>query len=63
MKVILPKQIGTEEGKLLFKKSEEIEDFDKGREIVNLLKESLERYRRRVGLAAPQIGISKRVLL
>lgn len=63
MEVILPKQIGTEEGKLLFKKSEKIEDFDEGRKIVNLLKESLERYRRGVGLAAPQIGISKRVFI
>ena len=63
MRIILPKQIGTKEGNLLFKKSEKIEDFDEGREIVNLLKESLERYRRGVGLAAPQLGISKRVFI
>jgi peptide deformylase len=60
MKAILPKQIWTDEGKLLFQKSEKITNFDEGREIVNHLKKTLDRYGG-VGLAAPQIGISKRV--
>lgn len=37
MGIILPKQAGTEEGKLLFQKSEKVEDFDQGREIVDSL--------------------------
>lgn len=62
MSIVLPKQVGTEQGKLLFQKSEEVEDFDQGREIANSLKETLEHYGG-VGLAAPQIGISKRVFV
>jgi len=62
MGIILPKQLGTEEGKLLFQKSEEVEDFDQGREIVDSLKKTLEHYGG-VGLAAPQIGISRRVFV
>jgi len=62
MSIILPKQAWTEEGKLLFQKSEKVEDFDQGREIVGLLKKSLEHYGG-VGLAAPQIGISRRVFI
>lgn len=63
MSIILPKQVGTGEGnKFLFQKSEKVEDFDQGREIVNSLKESLEHYGG-VGLAAPQIGFSKRVFM
>lgn len=62
MGIILPKQVGTEEGKLLFQESEKVENFDKGREIVNSLKKTLEYYGG-VGLAAPQIGISRRVFV
>ena len=62
MGIILPKQAGTEEGKLLFQKSEKVEDFDQGREIVDSLKKTLEHYGG-VGLAAPQIGISRRVFI
>jgi len=61
MGIILPKQVGTEEGKLLFQKSKKVEDFDQGREIVDSLKKTLEHYGG-VGLAAPQIGISWRVV-
>ena len=62
MDVILPKQAGTEEGKLLFQKSKKVKDFDQGREIVDSLKKTLEYYGG-VGLAAPQIGISRRVFI
>ncbi|HUS48599.1 MAG TPA: peptide deformylase [Candidatus Paceibacterota bacterium] len=62
MGIILPKQAGTEEGRLLFQKSEKVEDFDQGREIVDSLKKTLEHYGG-VGLAAPQIGISRRVFI
>jgi peptide deformylase len=62
MAIILPKQIGTKEGKLLFRKSEKVEDFNRGREVVNSLKETLNHYGG-VGLAAPQIGISQRVFV
>lgn len=60
MTAILPKQIWTEEGRLLFQKSEKVADFDQGRKIVNSLKKTLEHYGG-AGLAAPQIGISQRV--
>ena len=59
---MLPKQAWTEEGKLLFQKSEKVTDFDQGRKIVKSLKETLERYGG-VGLAAPQIGIPQRVFV
>lgn len=62
MAIILPKQIWTEEGKLLFQKSEKVKNFDEGRKIVNSLKETLKRYGG-IGLAAPQIGIPKRVFI
>jgi len=62
MSIILPKQIGTEQGKLLFQKSEKVEDFDRGKEIVNSLKETINRYGG-IGLAAPQIGIPRRVFV
>jgi len=62
MAIILPKQVWTEEGKLLFQKSEKVTDFNQGRKIVKSLKEILERYGG-VGLAAPQIGISQRVFI
>jgi peptide deformylase len=62
MAVILPKQVWTEEGKLLFQKSEKVMDLNQGRKIVKSLKETLERYGG-VGLAAPQIGIPQRVFI
>lgn len=62
MAIILPKQIGTEQGKLLFQKSEKVEDFNQGREIVKSLKNTLEYYGG-VGMAAPQIGIPRRVFV
>jgi peptide deformylase len=62
MSIILPKQAWTEEGKLLFQESKRVEDFDQGGKIVDLLKKSLEHYGG-VGLAAPQIGISRRVFI
>jgi len=62
MGIILPKQVGTEEGRLLFQKSEKVEDFNQGRKIVDSLKKTLEYYGG-VGLAAPQIGISRRVFV
>jgi peptide deformylase len=62
MGIILPKQAWTEEGRLLFQKSEKVEDFDLGREIIDSLKKTLEHYGG-VGLAAPQIGISRRVFI
>lgn len=62
MPVILPKQIGTKEGKLLFQKSEKIMELDQGREIIVSLKETLEHYGG-VGLAAPQIGIPRKVFI
>jgi len=60
MDIILPKQVWTEEGKLLLQKSEKVTDFNQGRKIVDSLKKTLKRYGG-VGLAAPQIGISQRV--
>ena len=62
MDIILPKQVWTEEGKLLFQKSEKVTDFNQGRKIVDSLKKTLKRYGG-VGLAAPQIGISRRVFV
>ena len=62
MAVILPKQIGTKEGELLFEKSEEVKKFQEGRDIVALLKKTLDYYGG-VGLAAPQVGIRKRVFI
>ena len=62
MAVILPKQIGTPEGELLFRTSEKITDLKEAVKIFNLLKETLTFYGG-VGLAAPQIGISKKVFL
>jgi len=62
MAIILPKQAWTEEGKLLFQKSEKVTDFDQGRKIVKSLKETLERYGG-VGLAAPQTGVLQRVFV
>jgi len=62
MEPILPKQIGTEEGKLLFQKSEEVKDIEEAIKIVKLLKKTLDFYGG-VGLAAPQIGILKRVFI
>lgn len=62
MPIILPKQIWTEEGKLLFQKSEEVIDFDYGKKIVNSLKKTVEHYGG-VGLAAPQIGIPQRIFV
>jgi len=62
MAIILPKQVGTEEGRLLFQKSEEVKTFDEARAIVASLKETLDYYGG-VGLAAPQIGIPKRVFI
>ncbi len=60
MNVVLPKQIWTNEGDLLAKKAEEVFDMEEGREIAEKLKKTL-LYYGGVGLAAPQIGISKRV--
>jgi peptide deformylase len=62
MAIILPKQVWTEEGELLLRKSEKVIDFSQGRKIVDSLKKTLERYGG-VGLAAPQIGISQRVFI
>jgi len=62
MAVILPKQIGAPQGELLFRKSEKIIDLKEGIKIVNKLKETLDYYGG-VGLAAPQIGISKKVFI
>jgi len=59
---ILPKQIGTKEGKILFEKAEKVKSFNEAERIVSLLKDSLDYYGG-VGLAAPQIGISKRVFI
>jgi len=62
MSIILPKQVGTEEGRLLFNKSEEISDFKEAADIVKTLRETLDYYGG-VGLAAPQIGIPKRIFI
>lgn len=62
MSVILPKQVGTLEGKLLFQESEKVEDFEKAQEVVDSVKETLDYYGG-VGLAAPQIGISKQIFI
>lgn len=62
MAVILPKQIGTSEGELLFRQTGEITDLKEAADIVNALKESLNYYGG-VGLAAPQIGISQKVFI
>jgi len=62
MAVILPKQTGTEEGKLLFRKSEIITGVSEGIKIVKNLKDTLDYYGG-VGLAAPQIGISRKVFI
>ena len=62
MAFILPKQLGTKEGQLLFKKAENVSDFKEALEIVKSLKESLDHYGG-VGIAAPQIGISKRIFI
>jgi len=60
--IILPKQIGTEEGEVIFQESEEIKDFKEAKEIIVSLKETLEHYGG-VGLAAPQVGIPKRIFV
>ncbi|MCX6764507.1 MAG: peptide deformylase [Candidatus Nealsonbacteria bacterium] len=62
MAIVLPKQLGTKEGDLLSKKSELVLDFKEADEIVKSLKESLNHYGG-VGIAAPQIGISKRIFI
>jgi peptide deformylase len=62
MDIILPKQTWTEEGELLFEKSEKVTDFKQAKKIVDSLRKTLERYGG-VGLAAPQIGFSQRILL
>ena len=62
MAVILPKQLGTPEGELLFRASDKISDLKEAVKIVNTLKETLDYYSG-VGLAAPQIGISKKVFI
>ncbi|MBN1365028.1 MAG: peptide deformylase [Syntrophaceae bacterium] len=62
MAFILPTQIGTPQGELLFRKSEEITDLNEGIKIINSLRETLDFYGG-VGLAAPQIGISKKVFI
>ncbi len=62
IKPVLPKQIGTEEGKLLFQKSGEVKNFDEAKRIVSYLKATIYHYGG-VGLAAPQIGIPKRVFI
>lgn len=62
MAIILPKQVWTEEGELLFQKSEKVADFNQARETADSLKKTLERYGG-AGLAAPQIGISQRIFV
>jgi len=62
MAIILPKQLGTKEGELLIKESESVSDFKEASEIVKSLKESLNHYGG-VGIAAPQIGIAKRIFI
>jgi len=62
MSIVLPKQIGTEQGKLLFQKAEKVINFNQAKKIVNSLRETL-KYYGGVGLAAPQIGISERVFV
>ncbi|HUW71865.1 MAG TPA: peptide deformylase [Candidatus Humimicrobiaceae bacterium] len=62
MAIILSKQVWTEEGELLFQKAEKVADFNQAKKTVDSLKKALEHYGG-VGLAAPQIGISQRVLL
>ena len=62
MAIILPKQLGTKEGELLSKKSEDVSNFKEAEEIIKSLKESLDHYGG-VGLAAPQIGIAKRIFI
>ena len=62
MTIILPKQVGTKEGELLFQKSKEIDNFEEVKEITKSLKETLDYYGG-VGLAAPQIGIQKRIFI
>lgn len=62
MAVILPKQAGTPEGELLFQESDKITKLSEGVKIVNSLKETLNYYGG-VGLAAPQIGISRKVFI
>ena len=62
MPPVLPNQIGTEEGKILFQRSEEVDSFNEGLKIIKLLKKTLDYYGG-VGLAAPQIGVLKRVFI
>jgi peptide deformylase len=62
MAVRLPVQMGTPQGELLFRKSEEITRLEEGIKIVNQLEETLNYYGG-VGLAAPQIGISRKVFI
>ncbi|MDD5524466.1 MAG: peptide deformylase, partial [Smithella sp.] len=62
MSVILPKQAGTPEGELLFRESDKITKLSEGVKIVNSLKETLDCCGG-VGLAAPQIGISRKVFI
>ncbi len=62
MAIVLPKQIGKEEGEILFQKAKEIDNLKEAKEIAQSLIETLRKYSG-VGLAAPQIGISKRIFL
>jgi len=62
MAVILPKQAGTPEVELLFRESEEITKLSEGVKIVKSLKETSDCCGG-VGLAAPQIGISRKVFI
>lgn len=62
MKIILPKQVWTKEGQLLFQKSEKVIDFGQAKKTTELLKKTLEHYGG-VGLAAPQIGITQRIFV
>lgn len=60
MTIVLPRQVGLKDGTVLFQKAKDITDILESKNIVKSLKDTLEYYGG-VGLAAPQIGISKRV--
>lgn len=60
MAIIIPRQVGTKKGNVLFQKAEAVHDLKEAKEIEASLKDTLQRYDG-VGLAAPQIGISKRI--
>jgi peptide deformylase len=62
MAIILPKQIGAQDGQFLFEESKAIDNFEEAKEIVQSLRETLDHYGG-VGLAAPQIGIQKRIFI